>query len=235
MEQETEQKPGVSVEPKNEEPKVEPVGPAPKLFRVYGREFDVSTETGFIQAQAFAEGMSTLIGKQSTEIGTLRKEVEPLRKYNLTNASVDEVKILKDVEKLRDEGRHSDADRLMFELYRQTQNVADERLEKERLWNDYRAANSKMFEVLDEEMSKEHVFKNYSSELSKTEDQFGLLDRVLKPKFNKFNKSSDSVNLPPATVGANQGTKTLSKPVSDTPKADDKGAWDKTLEEMGFK
>lgn len=214
----------------------EQVPPAPKndskLFKVYGREFDVATEDGFKQAQTWAEAMSTLVGKQSNEIGDLRKEVEPIRKYNLKGATVDEVALRTKVEQLRDEGNHREADNLMLELVKQSRIHADTRAERETMWADYRTARKEIFDVLPEDMAKSYVFGQYASELESAEDPFALIDRVLQPKAAKL-KPRPAVEPPVAT--ATTGTTPAAKPAAPAADVDDRKIYNDMLAEMGFK
>lgn len=214
--------------------------PQPKIFKVYGREFDIATDEGLKQAQTWSEAMSTLVGKQSNEIGQLRDEVEPVRKYNLKNATADEIGLRKQVAELRAAGNDIDADNLLFEFGRQNRIAAQVELERERMWNDYRNSRSDIFDALPEDMAKSYIFSNYQAELEKADDPFSLMDRVLKPKATKLKPKSASADsqvsapapsAPAAVLGA--GSPPDKKAVESKP--DESSPMDKVLEEFGFK
>jgi hypothetical protein len=44
-----------------------------KMLKVHGKEFDVSTDLGLLQAQAWAEAISSVVGRQGQELGDLRR------------------------------------------------------------------------------------------------------------------------------------------------------------------
>jgi hypothetical protein len=211
--------------------------PEPKILKIHGKEFDISTDDGLKQAQYWGEAVSTLAGRQSNEIGELRREVEPLRKYNLTRPDFDEIEITQKVEKLRAEGEHVEADRLMFELYRQTKLDTEVQREEDRLWSDYRASRPELFQRLPEDMARDYVFNNYRVELRGEADPFSLLDRILKPKASRIEPSQQSSSEPAATLGAGASApSTTPAPEAESAATEEgDGAWDTALTELGFK
>jgi hypothetical protein len=205
--------------------------PAPKVFKVHGREFDISTDEGFKQAQTWSEAMSTLVGKQGNELGSLREEVAPLRRYNLKKVTPDKIGLLSKVESLRSEGNHFEADKLLASYVEQTELATEATLERERLWNDYKASNPEVFAVLPEDMAKSYVFANYSDKIEGSDDPMGIIDRVLKPKASKL-KPVSPVSPPAATLSSGVA------PATQTIKPEDKkepSAMDKVLDEFGFR
>lgn len=174
--------------------------PAAKSFLEWnGRKFNNADEArGFMDALAFAQGSA------AQKYGEILKEVEPLRKYNLKKADVDDVSIMKQVEQHRAEGNNAQADALMFEYVRQVKADSDNKLEETRLWNDYVASRKDVFDVLDTDMSKDYVFKNYRDKLQETDSPFELLDSVLKPKASKLKPIAQitTQNTDESTAGA---------------------------------
>lgn len=206
----------------------------PQILKIHGKEFDVSTPEGFQQAQYWGEAVSSVTGRLGQEVGDLRKEVEPLRKYNLKKPDFDEVAIMQKVETLRAEGENVEADRLMFELYRQAKLDTNIQREEDRLWLDYRAQRSELFESIPEDISRDYIFNNYREELYASDDPFGLIDRVLKPKASRI-RPPQSSDAPAATLGAGQAGTPPAAPEPKKPEEATSGAWGAMLDEFGFK
>jgi len=215
--------------------KQESVEQAPKeeIFETAGRKFNIATEEGKRDLRVWMDAVSHLTGRLAQEKGDLEKEVEPLRKYNLKNASVDEVEVMKKVEAFREEGDHVSADRLMWELNKQYKAEASLVQERERLWADYKAQNSDVFEYLPEDMAKDYVFRNYSTEIEEAEDPFKLVDRILRPKAAKFKKpevSAPAVEEPQAVLGRGSSGRSDAKDEQKEEESDE-GAFAKMLKD----
>lgn len=204
----------------------------PKIFKVFGREFDISSDQGTKDASLWAEAHESARGRMAQEIGTLRKEVEPLRKYNLKQATLDEMDLRKKVSSLREEGNHLEADNLLFEYGKQTRLASEAALEKERLWEDYCRSRPEIFESIDRDLAKAYVFSNYGKTIEDEEDPAALIDRVLKPKASKVKPQEKPVV--PAVLGSGSAPDQISKPKE---KEEEKGpsAMQKVLEEFGFR
>lgn len=154
----------------------------PDLFQIAGKEFDLSTDQGKKDAQLWAEAFSTAIGKQGQELGELRKEVEPLRRFGVKKATPDKMSLLRKVEQLAGEGEHQEAYKALFEYTDQLQARSEYEREKDKFWGSYVQSRPDIFEALPEDMARDYVFSNYEDALVESEDAFGLIDRVLKPK-----------------------------------------------------
>jgi len=208
--------------------------PAPKPFMTFkGRSFGTEAE-----ATAFMEGLASSQGTIAQKYGELMKEAEPLRKYNLKQADVDEIDIMKKVEKFRNDGENTEADRLLFEYVRQVKSDSTAKQEEERLWTDYVRSRKDIFDVLDEDLAKSHVFTNYRSKLQDEENPFEFIDRVLAPKASRLKpkQETDGASAPSATLGSGNSTnsaKTTSEEKNLEETSD--GSWDKVLDEFGFK
>jgi len=221
-------------------PAVETVKTAPQMIPIYGRQFDVSTEEGRTHLRLWAEAHESARGSLANEVGQLRKEVEPLRKYNLKDATLDEVSIATKVDQYRAEGNHLEADKLMFEYSRQVQAVAAQGREEDRLWQDYKSSNPKVFEFLPEDMAKKYIFSEYREALYKSDNPFGLIDSILKPKVSKFLSEPGVQKEAPAAVagaGSAAASKAATSVGAQASTTQDKkpGAWDAMLDELGFK
>lgn len=212
-------------EDKKESPKVE-------LFETAGRSFDLSTEQGKRDLKMFTDGLSFAAGKSAQIRGELEKEVAPLRKYNLKNASLDEVSILKKVDEHRARGEHTEADKLMFEYTRAVREDANVDLERSRLWTDYVVNNPDVFKVMDEDMAKNYIMSNYKSELSEEKDPMGLIDRILRPKASKF-KTDEVVNPPQKSLGTGMSSDAPTSKPGDKDEPKEGAIFEKMYRDLG--
>lgn len=109
--------------------------PAPIILKVHGREFDVSTEIGRAQHQAWSEAFSTMVGKNSAELGRLRK-FEAERK-----PSADEAELLSKAKAKASEGDVEGAIEMVFSQAKEAELKAAKKLELDRknseLWDEY--------------------------------------------------------------------------------------------------
>lgn len=201
------------------------------FFEFKGRKFNTEAElNAFMDALTFAQG------KAAQQYGDLKKEVEPLLKYNLKNADVDDVSIMKKVAEHRGNGENDAADALMFEYVKQVKASSDSKTEKNRLWNDYVKSRKEIFEVLDEDMAKDHFFRNYEDKLPEMKDPFSTMDTIFQPKFSKLKptKSEDSSSELSATLGS--GNKSVQTKGSTTEKkVPEKSAILSMYDELGVK
>ena len=196
-----------------------------------GRTFETAGE-----ATAFMDALALSQGSIAQKFGDLQKEAEPLRKYNLKNADLDEVGMIKKVDALREEGDNASADRLLLEFVQQVKSDGNVRREEDRLWSDYVKARPEIFKALDEDMSRDHVFNNYRDKLNEVDNPFSLFDSVLKPKASRLTPQS-SDDDPAATLGGgNQlGSSDSSKEESGDKGSKELGPMDKVMEELGVK
>jgi hypothetical protein len=150
----------------------------PKILKVYDREFDISTPDGFIQAQTWAEAMSTFVGKQSNEVGSLRKFKA---ERELPPSAGD---FLAKVTELREMGDHRKADEMILNHARDQEVFATERLKAERdndrLWDEYFTTRPDLTRFF----PKETIRAVSESRLGiyDRDDPFSFLDTYWKPK-----------------------------------------------------
>ena len=193
------------------------------------RSFDISTAEGKRDLEIYLEAFSHMAGKHANELGSLRQEVEPLRRYGIKRPSQDKVEIMKEVERLHEEGESKEAMRLMFNYVEQVEADNRARAEEARLWSDYVTSRKELFDDLDEQVYKDYIFRNYRGELEEAQDPFDLLDRILTPKMRKKAKKADDDTY--ATVRGSEPRREKKK-AEDKPKS---GSWDAMLDEFGFK
>jgi hypothetical protein len=167
----------------------QPQQAAPKLLKVYGREFDVSTEQGMLQAQTWSEAMSTLVGKQSTEIGALRKFKS---ERDQVPKSYEEV--LEKASELRDSGEHKAADRLMLNFTQEQKVAADRKLalerENDRTWETYFDSRPEVVKLFGKD--KVRTVSEKALGILDDENPFKTLDDYWRPRVDMLvPKSSD--------------------------------------------
>jgi hypothetical protein len=189
-------------QPQAEETKID------QILEAAGRKFDLYTEVGRVGLKNFVEGLSYVTGKLSNEVGDLRKEVAPLRKYSLTDANVDDVAIMQAVEKHRANGEEDEAIRLLFEYNKQVQKSLRGDMEFERLFSDYLVQNPGVRDNMDAsdiDIYKDYIRRNHMEQLVKANNPFDVLDSVLgrksKAKAAPAEKKEDTDSAY-ATVGA---------------------------------
>ena len=199
----------------------------PAFFEFKGRRFDNQESL-----TAFIEGVTMSQGRLAQQNDELKREVEPFRKYNLKGVTVDEAQIMKQVGEMRDEGNHVEADRLMLEFTRQIKSDTDVKREKDRMWSDYvKARRERVFDVIDEDLARDHIFNNYDDKLQETDDPFGLIDRILEPKANAKRPSSEPAQ-PTATLGAGNTPSVPATPSSSSDEPTPGAAMDAVFEEF---
>lgn len=129
--------------------KEEVAKPEPREVELAGKKFDISTKEGLIQAQTWAEAMSTMVGRQGQELGTLRKfktEMAPTESQE---------KLLGEIQNLRDNGEHGRADELLLAYTRKAQSAAKQELqvekEKDRFLRSYLKEHKDILDIYDED------------------------------------------------------------------------------------
>lgn len=189
--------------------------PQPRTLKVYGREFDVSTDVGLTQAQTWAEAMSTLAGRQSTEVGKLRKFVSEHQPKGT------ESEILTKARKFAAEGEPDRAIELMFDHSKEIERKAQKRIETERhnseLWEEYLSTRPDLDKKLGRQKIRqvsENALDLYSE---KVDDVFTVLDDFWKPFMAAEQTSAAPAkprteDKPPVTLSGG-----AAKPAAQTP------------------
>lgn len=191
-----------------------------------GRKFKNADEAkGFLDALAFSQG------RNAQEADAAKKELEPFRKYNLKKVSVDEAGLLQKVDALHEEGRHTEATKLLLEYNNQIKQDLQVQREEDRLWSDYVKARPDVFDVLPEDMARDHVFSNYRDTLQDTDDPVQLLDSILKPKASRLKPTKES-DEPAITLSA--GNAPAPAPKAKPEEEEKSNVMEETLKRMGF-
>lgn len=170
---------------KETDEKVESTSSEDNIIEFGGKSFDVSTSEGKLQLKTWAEAFTSAYGKMGQEVGGLRDEVKPIRRFGVKKVTPDKLAIMKEVGKMQEDGDSDAAMRRMFEYVEQVQAKSEYEREKDRFWADYVQTRSELFEDLPEDMAKNYIFSQYEDSILETEDPYGLIDRVLKPKIKK--------------------------------------------------
>lgn len=185
------------------------------------------------ELDSFLEGLAFSQGRAAQAADAMAKELAPFKKLGAKVQTPDQAEVAKRVVALLDEGKAEEAVRAQFE-YIDALTTAQARKEaEENFWRDYVKSRKDIFEVLDEDMSKDYVFRNYHDQLYQEEDAFGFLDRVLKPKASKFvspkPKASEDDVLSP--IGKGKSVAPAREPEKKEPEA----SMDSVLSKLGFR
>ena len=153
--------------------KVEPI-----LLKVHGKEFDVSTEQGRLQHQAWAEAISSVVGKLGAEVGTLRQfkaEREP---------SKDEVNLLAKAKEKAASGENDSALEEVFNYSKEQIVALKAEQERERhnnaLWDEYFADRTDLVKQLGKDKIK-RIAEATLDLKKKDQDAFAVMDEFFKP------------------------------------------------------
>jgi hypothetical protein len=205
-----------------ETPVTETSQPQPKILKIHGKEFDISTSEGFIHAKAWGEAISSLVGRQGQEIGSLRKFVTERK------PSKDESELLSKVKELRSLGEHDQADTLLFDHAKSIRTQADAKLEKERAndrtWEAYFDTRADVVKLFGKETVRK-VSEN-ALEIYESDDPFKLLDQFWTPKLPQADPKvvgpadKEVVEKPPVTLSGGSAKRSKVEAKSDAkPKA----------------
>lgn len=194
------------------------------LFEFQGRQFDLSTQEGKIGLKAYMDAFSAVTGKVSNELGSLRKEVAPLRKFKTKVDTPDKAGVINKVSKLYEDGNYEEAINEMFGYVDNREAELNQSKAEDNFWKDYKSSRAEMFNDLDEDLAKSYVFSNYRDALYDAEDPGALIDAVLQPKVKKSPVSKPAAPVaseePLATVG--QSKVSTSKGKTDSKEKDEK-------------
>jgi hypothetical protein len=183
------------------------------------KQFDISTEKGILQVQAWGEAVSSLIGKQGNELGSLRKfkaEMAP---------ATSEADLLSKVSELRESGEHNKADELMVAFTRRSQTETQKALstarENEKTWREYFRSRKDLLDFYDEDEIR--TLSESRLDLASVDNPFEVLDSYWKPKLSRAKSFSDStkVETQQTVVQSTGGTET---PSVDTVQVDEENA-----------
>lgn len=177
------------------------VEPKAKLLKVHGKEFDVSTDLGLLQAQAWAEAISSVVGRQGQELGDLRK-----RTFSNDSKSSSDSEVAK---KAKDRAANGDIEGAIDEVLsfaRETEAKASRKLDIERknnaLWDEYFTGR----EDLAKKLGKDKVRKIAEATLdlyNPEQDVFQVMDDFFMPLVKSETPTpikSESEKKPPLTV-----------------------------------
>lgn len=185
-----------------------PAEVAPVIVKIAGKEFDLSTELGRIQAQAWGEAFSAALGRQGNELGELRKfksQMAPTK---------DEAELLAKAQQLREEGDHRSADQLLFGYAKQVQADAQRKLELERendrTWKAYFKQRPELTATFDEETIR--TVSETRLGIYDSQDPFSVLDGFWLPKVPQKPQAT-------ATRSTAPSDKPLMSPKGSAPKA----------------
>lgn len=188
-----------------EEPAAEaaPATKLPTLLKIHGKEFDVSTSEGMIHAQAWGEAISSLVGRQANEVGTLRKFASE-RKPSKTEAE-----LIAAAKQKAAEGDVEGAIEQMFGYAKETETKATERLRIERenneTWDSYFETRPELTKQFGKKMVRK-VSESVLDLFQQDQDAFQALDDFWKPKVTVApvapvaEEKPKSRDVPPATL-----------------------------------
>ena len=183
----------------------------PKLKRISGKEFDVSTPIGEAQYDAWVEALSTLVGHQGNEVGELRK-------FKSEHAATDdEAKLLTQVSELRDQGENAKADQLLFNFTKEAVAKSKRQLEVERTnektWRAYFKDRPELLSQFDEDVIRS--VSETKLDLSKEENPFGALAAFWKVSPKGGKKTADDEKPPVVPHGGALGAAPKMKSASE--------------------
>lgn len=199
--------------------KAETVAAAPQLVKVHGKEFDVSTPEGRLQLQTWGEAVSTLVGKQGSELGSLRKFAAE-RKPTATEAE-----LLAQARKRAEEGDVGGALETVFSYAKETESKYRRQQEIDRhnneTWDAYFESRPDLTQVF----SRQTIRKISEAELPLTDegvaDPFAVLDQYWLTKLPKVAapvEKPKTRDIPPQTLsGGAPASSPASKPAPKKP------------------
>ena len=183
---------------------------SPRTLKIHGKEFDVSTPEGLLHAQAWGEAVSSLVGRQGQELGSLRQ-------FAKANAPTkDEQELLKEAKRLAGDGDTDSAFDLMFRYTKEVSNENARKLAMERqnaeAWDNYfetRPELTKVFgkKVIRKVSEAEFDLANYEG------DAFAMLDQFWMTKIPTPAEKPSKIEKPPVTLsgGATRRSKEAPK------------------------
>lgn len=180
----------------------------PILLKVHGKEFDVSTEQGRLQHQAWAEAISSVVGRLGSEVGTLRQ----FKEERQTSATEMELRV-----KAKAKASEGDIDGALEEVF----NFSKEqelklRAEQERerhnnlLWDEYFADRADLVKQLGKDKIK-RIAEATLDLKKKDQDAFSVMDDFFKPFLVVQQPPKKSDEKPPLTLSG-KATSTSSTP-----------------------
>src|SRR5580765_1171786 len=183
--------------------KVEPI-----LLKVHGKEFDVSTEQGRLQHQAWAEAMSSVVGRLGAEVGTLRQFKEE------RTPSGDEAQVIAKAKEKAAQGEIDLALEQVFSYSKEQTLKLKSDFERERhnnaLWEEYFADRAELVKQLGKEKIK-RIAEATLDIKSKDKDAFAVMDDFFKPFLVVTQTPKKSDEKPPLSLSG-KGPNTSSAP-----------------------
>lgn len=171
-----------------------------KMLKVHGKEFDVSTDLGLMQAQAWAEAISSVVGRQGQELGDLRKQA---KQFVSETPKSDDSEVAKKAKEKVSQGDVEGALEEVLSFARTTEARAAKKLEVERanneLWDEYFQDRP----VLTKKLGREKVKKIASASIDLydgSKDVFKSLDEFFLPLVGSFEEKPvlETVSKPKA-------------------------------------
>lgn len=154
-----------------------------RIVNIHGKEFDLSTPEGLMQAQAVYDVMSSVIGRQGNELGQLRKFVKE-------GASPAKSDLYKAAKAKASEGDVEGAIETVLSFAEETQRKADKKLEVERenskAWDAYLDSRKALADVFGKSAIREVSETVLKDRLYDADDPFKLLDEYWLPKVSKI-------------------------------------------------
>lgn len=167
-----------------EAPEVEPSQETPK-FKFMNQEFDY-TPDGYKQFEAAKNVFEQTLGRQSQELGTLRKELPHVKKLGSSVDSPSRAQLFKQVSDMLEEGDTEKSVKLMADYIVQMEEQKAKKDVENSFRQQYEQARPDYFDVLDKDLAWDHVFNNYRDELYHQDDPVAFVDSVLGPKVEKL-------------------------------------------------
>lgn len=147
-------------------------------FEFMGKKFDLSTEKGRIEAQAWSEAFSKMHGKQTNELGELRKFHKRLA------PATDESKLIEEVKRLKDDGDEAQMAELLLANQRNLKSEIMDELKKERsndkAWKRYFDKRKDVLSQFDEDYVRDFSERNLG--IFDAQDPYAVLDAYWLPK-----------------------------------------------------
>lgn len=150
----------------------------PNLITVFGKTFDVNDPTQKAQLSTWEEAFRSMQGKQSNELGELRKFHSKLSPI----LNKDELKTK--VRELEEQGNTEDTVELLFASQAKMLADFEERLKAEKhndkLWNKYLSKRPELLKAFDEDIIRSYSEKELG--ILDADDPFKALDQYWLPK-----------------------------------------------------
>lgn len=174
-------------------------------FEFLNQKFPATPE-GIERYNAARRVFEHTFGRQSQELGQLRKEVPYVKKLG-TAGSPDKAQLFKQVNELAESG---DADKALQIMAGYIQ-ARDIEIESQKVEADfkrsYEESRKDIFEYVDPELAWGYVMSNYKDELYNAEDPAEFVDRILKPKADKLRqRAPKEVDDSFTGIGRGQGS-----------------------------